>query len=377
MNRCIYRSNCDKHHLCFPCKKPMQNSKCSSCSKCNEVCLEFKEIKCEKLEKFPYVCNGCKEEYKCVLHKKFYIAEVAQKEYEKELSGARAGAAITEEERVELATTLAAGMQKGQSIHHIMASQPDLFNISERTIYTYVNTNILPGAGRSLLPVAPKLKPQRKKGIVHKVNKRCRENREFEDFKLLLEQRPSLSVVEMDTLLGVKGGNVLLTLNFNACGLMLAFIREANNSQSVIDIFNMLEECLGLETFKKLFPVILTDNGSEFSNPEKLEHSHITGEIRSLVFYCKPYSSWQKAHVENNHLNLRNIFPKGEPIPSVTQEKMAEAISHLNSMLREGYNDQPAITIFEKLYGKGILEKIGVSLVPAKEIILTPKVLKE
>ena len=74
----------------------------------------------------------------------------------------------------------------------------------------------------------------------------------------------------MDSVIGIIGGKVLLTLQFE-CGLMLANIRENNNSQSVIDYFDMLEEKFGLDNFRKMFPLILTDNGSEFSNPSAIE----------------------------------------------------------------------------------------------------------
>ena len=59
----------------------------------------------------------------------------------------------------------------------------------------------------------------------------------------------------------------LLTPQFDACAAMSAFLRDANTSQSVIDIFDGLERLPGLEVFRSVFPVLLTDNGTEFSNP--------------------------------------------------------------------------------------------------------------
>ena len=75
----------------------------------------------------------------------------------------------------------------------------------------------------------------------------------------------------MDSVIGRKGGKVLLTIHFVNTSFMLAFIREHNDSQSVIDIFNNIQSILGVEKFKELFIVILTDNGSEFSNPTEIE----------------------------------------------------------------------------------------------------------
>lgn len=73
---------------------------------------------------------------------------------------------------------------------------------------------------------------------------------------------PDLATVEMDTVVGRRGGKVLLTLKFVQCGFMLAFLRERNDSQSVIDVFARLWTLAEADRFRRLFPVLLTDNGS-------------------------------------------------------------------------------------------------------------------
>ena len=55
----------------------------------------------------------------------------------------------------------------------------------------------------------------------------------------------------------------MLTLQLD-CSMMFACLRDTNNSQSVIEYFDVLERKLGLDTFRKMFPLILTDNGPEF-----------------------------------------------------------------------------------------------------------------
>lgn len=82
---------------------------------------------------------------------------------------------------------------------------------------------------------------------------------------------------------------------------MLAFLRDANTSKSVIDIFNQLDKELGKDTFNKLFPIILTDNGSEFSNPKAIEHRESTPFYRTNIFYCDAGSPYQKGAIEVNH----------------------------------------------------------------------------
>ena len=369
LNRCIHRRNCDRFKVCdSTCKK-----RCSACRKCNSCCPSFEEEICELLSQPPYVCNGCKKEHLCVLKKKFYIHDHAENEYKHTLCHARTGAAITEEERIELGKLLHSGLEKGQSVHHMLSSRKDEFQVCEKTVYRYINQDLFrQHPGRAELPKAPGMRPRRKKGRELKIDSKCRQGRSLEDFQNFCRNNKNPNVVEMDSVIGVRGGKVLLTMNFNNCTFLLAFIRNSNNSQSVINIFDHLERLLGTEGFKKLFPVILTDNGSEFSNPEALEKSCLTKGKRTRIFYCDPYSSWQKGHVENNHENLRKIFPKGKSLNCFSQEQINIAVSHLNSFARASLNDVPAIKLFEQIYGTSFLKKMGIRFIEPDDVCLTP-----
>jgi IS30 family transposase len=184
-----------------------------------------------------------------------------------------------------------------------------------------------------------------------------------------------LSVVEMDTVLGGRSaGKVLLTMMFKSCDFMLAFLRERNTSKSVIDRFNILYELLGAERFKTLFPVILTDNGSEFSNPNALEFD-AEGSRRTRIFYCDPNASFQKPNVELNHEFIRRILPKGRPFTTLCQADIDLVMSHVNSYSREKLSDKAPVDLFDFIYGEGIAKRLGVSKIPPNEIILTPKLL--
>ena len=376
-NRCINRSECNRKYLCAQCVRPMSRTKCSSCSKCNSVCHEFVEMSCSRLDKPPYVCNGCSKEGICVLHKWFYIASDAQKAYERTLSSCRQGAAITEEERRQLTSLLAGGMRKGQSLHHIVSAHPDSFAVCERTLYDYLHSGILQPLGPLDLPDAPKMKPRRKKGVPHKVKPRCAEGRGREEFLKFMRDNPEAQVVEMDSVFGVRGGKLLLTLQFDACAAMLAFLRDANTSQSVIDIFDGLERLLGLEVFRSVFPVLLTDNGTEFSNPGAIERSVDGESVRTRVFYCDPYAAWQKPNVENNHRNLRRILPKGESMDFLTQEKVNLALSHMNSVIRASLGNVTAARRFAQCYGEDVLEKLGIGEIAPDQVRMTPELVRD
>ncbi len=220
------------------------------------------------------------------------------------------------------------------------------------------------------------MRPPRTTGTIrHKVDFRCRKGRTLEDFHKFQLENPDFTVVEMDSVIGRIGGKVLLTLQFE-CGMMLAHLRDTNNSQSVLDYFDWIEAKAGLETFRKMFPVLLTDNGSEFSNPMTVEHSKFWLERRTNVFYCDAYSSWQKGHIENNHTNLRRILHKGISFDQQNQQNINLVLSHLNCYMRRGYDDIPAIERFRAVFGEDVLNLLGIQRIAPEDIILAPKLLK-
>ena len=370
-NRCIRRRECQLKHVCPKVKCYRQ---CSTCSLCNEYCSKFQEEECRKLSVPPYVCNGCKEENQCTLKKQFYMHDAAEKAYRKLLVESRSGANITETERQFLNERIYNGTLKGQSVHHILTADCNQITVGEKTVYRYINAGLLRIKRGDMLRSCM-MKPRKRKPVEHKIDKKCRIGRTYEDFKAFLEADPDTPVVEMDSVLGRPGGKALLTMQFNICGMMWLFLRQRNTSQTVIDTFNELESLLGFDIFCMLFKVILTDNGSEFSNPVALEISPFNGKRRTRIFYCDPYSAYQKGHVENNHLNLRRILEKKTTFDDLEQSDMIRVMSHLNSFARKSLNNVPAISLFETIYGKDILPKIGVALIRPQDIILSSQLI--
>ncbi|MDD4295781.1 MAG: hypothetical protein PHC69_02350 [Ruminiclostridium sp.] len=252
------------------------------------------------------MCNGCENLKKCTLRKKFYVAKEAQEEYEQIRSEARTGIAITENELANLDKILTPLIKKGQSIHHICVNNADRIMCSEKTLYNYIDSGLFTACNIDLTRKV-KYRPRKKAGLTHKVDRSCRIGRTYDDFHSFLEHNSYPLIVEMDSVIGKVGGKVLLTLHFVKSEFMLAFLRNSNDSQSVIDVFNKLNEILGIDLFKELFPVLLGDNGSEFSNPTAIECNHTTGEVRTKLFYCDPLASFQKGSAEKKS-RLKRAF---------------------------------------------------------------------
>jgi IS30 family transposase len=299
----------------------------------------------------------------------------AQKKYELIRSESRSGISVNEDEILRLDGIISPLIRNGQSIHHICSNNRDVIMCSDKTLYNYVDYNLF--SARNLdLPRKVKYRPRKKATGHFKVDRSCRIGRTFEDFQLFLKEHPDTPIVEMDSVEGVKGGKVLLTLHFTGSQFMLAFIRDANTSQSVIDIFERLYGELGVDIFQKLFPVILTDNGSEFSNPLALEFDQ-EGNRRTYIFYCDPSAPYQKGAAENNHELIRRIVPKGHSFDLYSQDDINLMMNHINSYGRKKLNDRSPHLVFSFLHETDTIEMLDAECIPQNAIILNPRLLKK
>lgn len=374
-NDCLlaFQRKCSAQMVCQECTS-RKNRFCWSCGKCSSSCILYKKYVCPKLSKPPYVCNGCPERSRCSLEKHLYRASYAQKEYESVRSESRSGFALSESERKQMDDIVSPLLRKGQSLHHIATHHADELMKSERTLYAYINSGLF--TARNIdMPRTVRMRPRKNVSKNLKVDKACRVGRDFSCFQTYMEEHPDLSVRQIDSVEGVKSGAVLLTIHFVEQGLQLAFLRQCNDSKSVIDIFNHLYLELKPDTFTELFPVLLADNGSEFSNPSAIELD-MQGNPRTKMFYCNASAPYQKGSCENNHEMIRRIIPKGEDIGQYTQEQIDLMMSHINSYARKKLGNKSPYEIFEFQYGKELLDAFHLQKIPADEITLSPELLK-
>lgn len=369
-NRCIHRKHCDVRLLCD--KPDCKLSFCAACKLCNKLCPDFEEEHCHLLLKPPYVCNSCKLMNRCVLTKYVYRALPSHKSYKAVLSESRTGLSYTEEELQYMDELLTPLIKKKQSIHHICVSQADKVLCSERTVYNLVDRGVL--TARNIdLPRKVRYR-LRKRVKPFKVDKKCRIGRTYQEYLDLILQDPDIPVVQMDTVEGTEGGKVILTIIFTQSNLMLMYLRDHNTSQSVIDVFNILYEILERKVFMRLFPLIVTDNGSEFSNPNAIEFD-ASGQQRTRIFFCDPFCSHQKAEIEKNHEFIRMVLPKGSSFDHLNQEDITLLACNINSLIRKKLNDKTPIETFNFFHDESILNKLAIVAVPPDEVNLTPELL--
>ncbi len=354
-NFCIYKFRCGKLD-------------CSSSKSC------YIEDICPKLLKPPYVCNSCSNRRYCKKIKYFYFSNSAHKSYLQTLSEARTGINITEDKLaiIDKRITPLLKTQK-QPINHIYTYNTDILSFSKSTFYNYINKNAF--SFRNIdLPRKPKLK-ERKSNSEPKKKKdnKCRENRTYLDYQKYITSHPNANIVQMDTVEGIKGGKVFLTLLWVKTNLMLIFLLDNKDTECVREKFVYLKKIIGIENYRKYFEVVLTDNGSEFSSPQDVEIDFETGEIVSNLFYCDANASWQKGNIEKNHEFIRYVLPKGTSFDNLTNDDVNLLMNHINNTCRDSLERKSP---YDLTLHMGFLEKLNLYKISPKDVNLSPQLLK-
>ena len=176
----------------------------------------------------------------------------------------------------------------------------------------------------------------------------------------------------MDTVEGIKGGKVLLTMMFRNCSLMLMFLLESKTQSEVKRVFDTLTAAIGQDTFNKMFQVILTDGGSEFQKPTELELTG-DGQRRTQLYYCDPYSSWQKGMIEKNHEYIRLVLPKGQSFDALNQEQITLLQNQINSEARDSLNGCTPYKLSLLLLDQSLHRVLKLHEIAADNVTLKPE----
>lgn len=266
-------------------------------------------------------------------------------------------------------------MKQGQSLPVICENHRAELPVTDRTIYSYIEAGLLDARN---IDLRRKLRrPERKKsGPVLRVDRTCHVGRGYEDYQEYMSENPDAGVSQMDSVVLKKGGQTLLTILFANCDLQPMFLRERNTSASVSGVFEKLRKILGEERFCMLFQVIVTDRGSEFTDPMRMEAETESAEIQRRVFCCDPMNSNQKSRCERNHEFIRYVIPKGEAKEEYSEEEIRRLMNHIDSYPRKKWNGRSPYDLFVKIYGQETATLLGLEKVSFDSINLTPALVK-
>ena len=178
----------------------------------------------------------------------------------------------------------------------------------------------------------------------------------------------------MDTILDKQGDEekCVLSLLHTRSNLQLYFLLKGKIMLAVQRVFEIIKDVLGPELFSMTFPIILTDNGSEFHDPLSLETDACTGEKLVSIYYCKPRRSDQKGKSEKNHEHFRECVPKGKSMNALTQKDINYVSNMVNNYPRKSLNYNSPIDIAALSLNKKVLSLNKLTHLNIEQVKLTP-----
>ena len=343
--------------------------------KCNRYGVSLKyDMNCPKTNKSPFVCNACSSNTGCRKNKYKYFASDANREYLYNLSSSRQGINMNPDEFNKLNKIVKEGIDKGLSFSMIVNLNNDI-GVCKRTLYRYQEMEYLDTMNIDL-PRKVRYKKRNKRQDVVPRNTKHRVGRTYLDFlkfkeEFYIQNNYDVEVIEMDTVEGIKGSDeaVLLTLLFTSSNFLMAFKMEHKTIECVSKVFDYLKDTLGYDMFYDLFKCILTDNGTEFSNPEYIEDNG-SEATKTRIFYCDPKQSQQKGKIEVCHEFIRRFIPKGNSFNPYSQEQITEMINHINSAPRDSFKGQCAFSLQYLFTYEEFFKALGYKQIQSEELTL-------
>ena len=330
---------------------------------------------CPKLLKAPYVCNGCemKSRSSCKYIRRVYHAKKAQADYETLLTDARTGIPLNKESFYETESIISNSVRKGQHVFHAIKSNN--LPVSTATVYRHIKKGYYTISPIDL-PRAVKFK-QRKSKQQDYVPHGVKVGRTYDDFLAYVENKPDISRVELDTVIGKVGGKLILTIHFVSVDFMVGILLNDKTAAEAALRITELKSRLKRSGFKfgDVMPLLLTDNGGEFSCVSAFENDD-NGNLESHIFFCNPNAPYEKPHIEKNHTMFRDIVPKGSSFDNFTQETVDLIFSHVNAVKRKQFNGKSAYDLFTFSYSRELAAALGISTIPADEVVQSPSLLK-
>jgi len=178
---------------------------------------------------------------------------------------------------------------------------------------------------------------------------------------------------QMDTVEGtLNSKKCLLTIIDVKTHFMFIRLLDKKDVKSVNIAWDTIKNKLDINTFSKLFKIILTDNGYEFYDPLHIELNYDTGRKISHVFFCKPYSSWQKGCIEKNHEFIRKVFPKGTSFDDLNIKQVQKLEDTINNIPRESLKGKTPYELLKDKYPK-VIELLNCSYILPDDVSLNRK----
>lgn len=185
--------------------------------------------------------------------------------------------------------------------------------VSFKTVYNYLNSPF----GHSFKKYLPRYRKRKKSGHKKIIAKRLK-NRIFIDKRpKSINDRKSLGHFEADTMGKPKTGKqVLAGMADRKSRYLLA---QKTVLKETIETFKELGKEAGAKSYT-------LDNGLENARYQ---------ELGLNIYFCHPYSSWEKGTIENTFQRLRRFIPKKTKLEEYSDDQIAGFVHKMNHTPRK------------------------------------------
>lgn len=334
---------------------------------------------CSRLKQAPWVCNGCAKHGTTRCDKPWsceYSSVRAQRLSLERRQDARRGIDRTPDQMESAISIIRSDLERGMSPSQIAQGRSGELCVSQSTIYRWIANGY---CGLTNLELRRKVAYRPRTNAKPVTPTSHGKNRSYAAFKELDDEQKA-ATCEMDTVMGRKFDKpCLLTLYLRPSKFQFVLMLPEKTNEAVVLALDGIETLIGRRAFKRLFGLILTDNGTEFSDMRPIERSKVGASDRAKVFYCDVRQSQQKGCCERNHVELRKMLPKGYfAFDSLQKRDLAVVMSHLNSQPRPSLGGLCAFDMFKVQHGNvadALFDGFGVEKVSFKKLNLTSKII--
>ena len=152
----------------------------------------------------------------------------------------------------------------------------------------------------------------------------------------IVEQKSRLGDWEIDTIIGKehKGAVVSMVERHSKLTLLVQVPRKTAQEveEALTSKLGEVADCV---------LTITADNGKEFAN-----HNGVTAKLGAIVYFARPYHSWERGLNEHTNGLVRQYLPKCQRLDEVTQEVVEEIEKLLNNRPRKVLQFRTPIEVF-------------------------------
>ena len=378
-SNCLNKNDCHQKYLCENIRDKIKCSQCKYCNQAVKICSNYKvDIDCELLRKNHHVCNGCELYNRCKNVKIKYHSETAIKKHNAVQKVSRIDTKLDTFPQ-EFKDYLSDRIKNGISPQVIMNTLPDrykMFKTAVSTFYEWIDKGLLDCCNLDLRNKVSRVRYGENTKKRHTVRGHQLNGRSIEDLSQEEREKRPLGIVELDTVEGIKGGELLFTIMFPCFSLMLAYKIKTKSQEEIEKILDYLEEKLD-SYFYILFRKGIPDNGCEFLDFDGLEKSiHPDLKKRMEIYYTHAYAPYEKPHIENNHILLRWLIRKGYDITLLSSDDIIDIINRLNNYPRAKKEFKTPLQLLAKELGDDVLELLNLHHIPIEELNMKDMIIK-